>query len=303
MNLFPSRFFLFSLGFIWAVESLSAFPIYVANYASGTVSQLDTSNPSAGSSLFLSGLANPVGVAVDPSGNVYVSMFGNNGTIEKYDASGTLLTSAQNIGGQPYSLRFDINGTLFMCDGSGARIRRFDDNLNELTDFAAISGFPTSIKFNASGNALVANASTGDNILAYDTNGSLLNAFGGLPDVNEPHDVEQDLDGNYYVANRGSQTIEKFDSSGAYLENFAAGFDPYSIIISGNLLFVANHDVSGTVEIFDLTTKANQGSVAVGSRPTYMAVNPLNVIPEPSTFSLLAISLGGWALLRRRRSA
>ena len=78
----------------WIVSPVFAVSVYSANYGSGTISFWNTRGPYS-SSDFLTGLANPVGVAVDPAGDVYVTLFGGNGTIQKYSSAGAFIPNLQ----------------------------------------------------------------------------------------------------------------------------------------------------------------------------------------------------------------
>jgi len=62
-------------------------------------------------------------------------------------------------------------------------------------------------------------------------------------------------------------------------------------------LFVNN------LEIFNVTTDYSVGSyVGFSALDSFLSNVEINSVPEPSSLSLLAVGLGGWALVRRRRS-
>ena len=288
---------------LWApVPSVLAVSVYSANYGSGTISLWDTQGPYVATN-FLTGLPNPVGVAVDPAGNVYVTLFGGNGTIQKYSSSGTFLSEISNLNYLPYSLRFDINNTLYVADLNGSVIRRYTDTLTPLSNWTTTDGLPTSIQFDASGNVFVANAGFGDNVQKFTLAGTPLATIGGAPTLAEPHDTITDADGNIYVSSRGNQRVVKYNAAGVLVDaEFIGGFDPYGLLIDDNKLFVAAHNL-GEIRIYDLENDGEFiSSFAVGSLPTYIAVNPTSFVPEPSGLSLLLA--GGLAALfpRRRKS-
>src|SRR5207244_12723871 len=81
----------------------------------------------------------PVGVATDGSGNVYVGDT-YNARIEKFDASGTFLTTWGSLGsgsGQfnfPYGVATDRSGNVYVADGN---------NNGRQEKFATSDGLPT----------------------------------------------------------------------------------------------------------------------------------------------------------------
>jgi DNA-binding beta-propeller fold protein YncE len=113
--------------------------LYVADYASsGTIKKVLLSNGAV--STFISGLNKPQGLAIDSSGNLYVTEFGT-GRILKYSSAGASLgvlagTGTNNVasgdGGpatsaalkEPRDIEVDQYGNLFIGDASG--IRRVD---------------------------------------------------------------------------------------------------------------------------------------------------------------------------------
>jgi len=106
--------------------------------------------------------------------------------------------------------------------------------------------------------------------------------------------------GDILVTSRSTKTVVTYDSAGTLLDaDFISGFDPYSILVDGSTLFVAAHDL-GTIRRYNAATGAFLGDFAVGSLPTYMAVNPVSV-PEPSACVMLAIAGAAGAITARRR--
>jgi DNA-binding beta-propeller fold protein YncE len=280
-------------------SSAEAVIVYNANFGSDTITSWDTQGPYVATT-FLSGVVDPVGVAVDPSGNVYVTQFGSNGTIGKYDATGSFLSSIDNLGYLPYSIRFDPAGTLYVADLNGSVIRRYTDTLSPLSNWATTAGSPTSIQFTPQGFVLVANAGTGNNAQKFSLSGVSLQTIGSAPTLDQPHDAVTAPSGDILVASRGTNAVVKYDSAGSLLDaDFISGFDPYSILVDGSTLFVAAHDL-GTIRRYNAATGAFLGDFAVGSLPTYMAVNPA-AVPEPSACVMLAIAGAAGALTARRR--
>ena len=283
--------------------------VYNANFGSNSVTQWNTQGPFS-SSTFLSGVSGPVGVGVDPLGKVYVTQFGEGGKISKYNADGTFVSSINNLGYLPYSIRFDSAGTLYVADLNNSLIRRYTDTLSPLSNWATTSGSPTSIQFTPEGFVLVANSGAGDNAQKFSLAGNSLQIIGGFPTLDEPHDAVTDPSGNILVASRNNLRIVKYDSAGNLInDNFISGFDPYSMLVSESTLFVAAHNL-GTIRRYNVLTGDYLGDFAVGALPTYMAVNPIDIgpatVPEPGQVAasiLLLAGIGGYFFAKRRNIA
>jgi len=139
----------------------------------------------------------PIDVASDNSGNLYVADFGNH-TIRKIDASGNVTTIAGMAGvsgsvdGQGSSARFngpasvlaDNSGNVYVCDGLNHTIRKIDPSGNVTT----IAGTP-----GVSGN----------------TNGT-----SALATFNGPLGIVKDATGNLYVSDQANHLIRKIDLAG-----------------------------------------------------------------------------------------
>ena len=84
------------------------------------------------------GLRNPIGVAVDVSGNVYVADTGNH-RIQKFDSEGNFLRKWGTLGsgdgqfGYPYGVAADGSGNVYVADTDSHRIQKFDSEGNFLT--------------------------------------------------------------------------------------------------------------------------------------------------------------------------
>ena len=182
----------------------------------------------------------PAGIAVDPSGNIYVSDTGNN-RVQKFDSSGNYLSqfgsfgyggnglfwmSSPGVGG----IDFDSSGNIYVINGQPppALIAKYDSDGNFISQFNVIAddlqdGMLAGIAVAPSGNIYVSQRTLG-RIKVYDSSGNYLFKFDGGPGhyLSSPTSIALDSSGNVYVADFGNNVIEIFDSSGNYISQFGS---------------------------------------------------------------------------------
>ena len=200
-------------------------------------------------------LYNPLGVAVDGTGNLYIADTGNH-RIRKVDAAGTITTIAGTgelgFGGDggpaveaelynPLGVAVDGVGNVFIADWGNHRIRKVDSS-GVITTIAGTGerGFggdegpateaglrnPLGVAVDGTGNLYIAD--TGNHrIRKVDSSGVITTIAGtgergfggdGGPAVEaglrNPYDVTVDGAGNLYIADTGNHRIRKVDSTG-----------------------------------------------------------------------------------------
>jgi DNA-binding beta-propeller fold protein YncE len=79
----------------------------------------------------------------------------------------------------------------------------------------------TDMTWDAAGETFISDGYINSRVAKYDKNGRWMKSFGEPGDqpgqLNTPHSIAADAQGNIYVANRGNARIEVFDSDGKYL--------------------------------------------------------------------------------------
>ena len=101
--------------------------MFVANAGNNTVQRFDGSGSGNGTVFASSGFREPIGLALDDGGNLYVSDFANN-TIEKVNANGNESLFATAGLSEPKGMAFDNSGNLYVANFGSSTIEKFNPN-------------------------------------------------------------------------------------------------------------------------------------------------------------------------------
>jgi hypothetical protein len=167
--------------------------------------------------------ADPRGVAVDGSGNVFVTdELGQN--VEKFTNAGSFLTgwsTATPNGSIPVGVAVDGSGNVYVADAQAHRIDKFDNSGAFLTAWGSDGtgngqfSYASDVAVDGSGHVFVADGNTAV-IQKFDNNGTFLLAWGTNGQVNFANiGVAVDGSGHVFVAN--TTVIQKFDNNGNFL--------------------------------------------------------------------------------------
>jgi YD repeat-containing protein len=205
----------------------------------------------------------PCGIAIDPSGNLWV-VDAENGRIEKFSASGTFLASYGSKGAgnlqfqRPYGIAINPStGNVYVGDYGNNRVE-------ELSSAGAYAG-------------------------SFGTSGS-----GAL---SEPMGVTLDAAGNVWVADGGHNRLVEFSSEGAYVRAVGAAGSgngqlsgPIGLTISEGSLYTVDSG-NDRVEQFSLTGEYLGQFGAKGSG-TGQLKEPYGIAANPSTGNLYVADIG-----------
>lgn len=280
--------------FLACGASAHASNVYVSDFGNGTIVQFD----SAGNeTVFASGLNNPAGLAFDGSGNLYVADSGE-GTILRFNASGTASIFASGLN-DPTGLAFDNSGNLYVANVGSQTIEKFDPTGSGSVFASGLNywGGPAYLAFDDSGNLY---ASTVRTIERFGTGGNESTIFSTF---NYVYGLAFDSSGNLFASLQNAGSIVGLNGGGVTFENpFAASPAGLAFDSSGNLYVT----LGGTIEEFDAlggtTQKESEasGTVFVSGLDdaNYLVVQnvqclqPIQFVPEPSTWTLLLAGLG-----------
>jgi|GEM_PF-666750 len=178
---------------------------------------------------FISGLSNPISVAVDGAGNLYVAD-NNNKRVRKYDPAGSQLFEWTGFN-DPQGVAVDNAGNLYVADnGSNPVIKKYgadgtfkqwggkgtgDGQFDEIRGVAADSaGYVYAVQWNNS--RVQKFTSDGEFVAKWGSYGS------GNGQFKNPTGVAVDKEGNVYVADYWNHRIQKFTPLGQYIAKWGS---------------------------------------------------------------------------------
>ncbi len=190
-------------------------------------------------------------MATDGGGHVYVADSGNS-RVQKFDASGTFLTTWGSAGsgtgqfGLSAGVATDGSESVYVSDVHNDnhlhdRVQKFDASGNFLLTWGSGGQFdsPVAVATDTSGHVYVAD--TGNfRIQKFDAIGTFLTMWGNLK--SEAEGVATNSTGDVYVSEFHAG-IEKFDGSGTFLTAWSGGFNFKPVGVAT--------DASGNVYVVD----------------------------------------------------
>jgi|GEM_PF-5512599 len=232
----------------------------------------------------------PYDVAVDSSGNIYVSDMYNN-RVQKFDSSGNYVSQFGTSGtgnglfNAPRGIAIDSSNNIYVAESDNNRIQKFSSSGSYQSQIAPIY-YPLGITVDSSMNVYVAE-SGGDRIQKFSSSGVSQLVFGTLGNSNgqffDAAGVALDSSGNIYVADRGNSRIQKFSSSGTYSSKFGTGILNYPTDIaidSSDNIYVADINNSAIHKFSKSGVYLNQiGTPGTGIGQLY---NPTGVAVDSS---------------------
>ncbi len=241
----------------------------------------------------------PMGGAIDASGNIWVVDYANS-RVQEFNSSGTYLNQFGSFGsgnGQfslPEGVAIDASGNIWVADAANNRVQKFNSSGTFLLGIGAgyngVGGVigssgsgngqlwnPMGIAIDASSNTWVAD--DGNNrVQEFNSSGVYQSQFGsfgsGNGQLGNPLGIAIDASGNIWVADTANNRVQKFNSSGVYQSQFGSSGSgngqfsgPYGIAIdaSGNI-WVLDHGNNRVEEFSSTGTYLNQfGSSGSGN--------------------------------------
>jgi sugar lactone lactonase YvrE len=184
------------------------------------------------------GLANPLGVAVDGSGSIFVAESGSGFVYKETLSGGTYVRSAIASGlSHPSGLALDGMGNVYVAASDGAYKEALSNGSYSqtgiVTDLTDLSG----IAVDGSGNVYVTSSLYGDvHKAALEANGAYTEIAIGSG-ISHPTGVAVDGSGNIYIADGKSGDVykETLEPNGSYTQTTVAGglAGPQGVAVAG----------------------------------------------------------------------
>jgi streptogramin lyase len=186
------------------------------------------------------GLSEPYDIAIDGSGNAWITNLGNS-SVTEIAASGVSASNYKPSGSNfssPTGIAIDTSGNAWVANRSG-------NSVTELTSSGGLVGnyAPSGSNFNflfgiaidASGHAWAGNYN-GNSVTELTSSGGLVgNYVPSGSNFNSPYGLAFDISGNAWITNQNGSSVTELTSSGGLVGNYApsgSGFNsPYVIAI------------------------------------------------------------------------
>ena len=176
--------------------------------------------------------SNPEGIAIDASGNVWVTNSASN-SVTELTASGayknnTLVNSSFVTGVQSTGIAIDASGNVWVADYGSGYVTELNASGAFVNDFV-VGGYPVAIAIDASGYIWVANSVSngyiGTTVTKLTASGAYANGTLANSTFNAnngaPMDIAIDSSGNVWVAS-GLTGVVELNASGAYINGTQA---------------------------------------------------------------------------------
>ena len=214
----------------------------------------------------------PVGITVDPSGNIYVTDVLSSDVL-KFDSNDSYVGTFGNIQmDRPWDITQDSNGNFYVTDSSQNAVNIFNSSgifaatIGSLGSSSGQFNQPLSTTVDSVGNIYVSDPGNA-RVEKFNPAGTYISEINlkntaHLTDgfLNNPSDIALDASGNRYVADSSNDRIEEFDSTGAFVKtigSYGTGngqmMQPVGIAINADGTIYVADSGNNRIDVFDNT--------------------------------------------------
>ncbi len=201
-----------------------------ANAPGTSVSEFNSSGtPINSTGITGGGIAAPLGIAIDKSGNVWIAN-DNNRCISELDPSGTAKSSASGYTGGGLAgatgIAIDTSGEVWVTDNDVAGLSKFDSSGTPVSANGYTGGglgLADGVAIDASGNVWTTSTEAAT-ISEFNSGGTPVSSTGFTGHgLSEPYGIAIDASGNVWVANAAGNSVTELNSSGTAISG-ASGY-------------------------------------------------------------------------------
>ena len=196
-------------------------------------------------SAFASGFDDPVHLAFDAAGNLYVANFYNN-TVSEVSPAGAVINTISGFDG-PLGMAFDAAGNLYVGNINNETVSKVSPAGVVINTFSGFDN-PVGLAFDSTGNLYVLN--TGNDTMSEVTPAGVVSSF--FSGLSAPSGLAFGA-GNLYVANVGSDAVIKVSETATVpfkLGGTAVAGEDYSGVTASPLTFMigqTTQSITGTL--------------------------------------------------------
>lgn len=165
----------------------------------------------------------PIGVAVDSTGNVYVVDYGN-ARVQKFSFIGTYISqygSGHLV--NPNFIGIDASNNTYVTDTGSNMVVKFDASGNFLTQWPLSAG--QGICVDSQGFVYGVDA-THNQVVKFDSVGNIITQWGstgtGPGQFTAPQGIAADTQNNIYVSDASNNNVQKFTSTGTFITSWGS---------------------------------------------------------------------------------
>lgn len=252
------------------------------------------------------GLNQPIGMATDEAGRLYVASFVT-GQVLRYGTNGSFLDVFTSAAERPLGIAFK-GGNLFVGSYTFNTVRQFGADgtfLGTFTPTGALSD-PIALAFGAGGDLFVSSFIDSKVVRFDGTTGALIGTFASGNGLTNPWGLVFGPDNNLYVSSFATDQILRFDgATGDFLNVFAGAAQldgPRGLAFGpdGDLYVVSLNNNS--VVRFDGTSGAFESVFVTSGSGGLNGPKQILFIPEPSSLVLFGMGFAAVFVIRRRMS-
>ena len=183
------------------------------------------------------GLNNPFGIAIDASGNAWLSNYSGNSFSEFSTTGAAIATATSTILNKPRGVAIDNSGNVWLASSGNSTIAVYTSSASQLFyEYGGDLSGAFDVAIDASGNAWITTFGNNGIIKLSPSGGFIFNMTGG--GLAAPTGVAIDASGNAWVSSSGNSGLSEFSSTGTAIFSSTGGATsaPYGIAMapSGN---------------------------------------------------------------------